>query len=216
MKRILLSHGMAPTPERGQRTPWKTFLQAHWDGLAATDLFTVEVLTLEGLKRYLVLFVIELRTRHVYIAGIHPQPDGAWMEQMARNLTDPGEGFLRTSRYLLHDRDPFSPVTSRSFSGVAASTLCVFQRAVPISMPMPSGSCAPSRRNVSAESCRWVRDTSDSLSTSMSSTTTGSGTIKVFRTSCCAARHLLCGQRPRVARRMRFGGLLNFYHREAA
>ena len=71
-----------------------------------TDLFTVEVLTLEGLKRYLVLFVIELRTRHVSIAGIHSQPDGAWMEQMARNLTDPSEGFLRTSRYLLHDRDP--------------------------------------------------------------------------------------------------------------
>ena len=93
-------------PERGQRTPWKTFLQAHWDRLAATDLFTVEVLTLEGLKRYLVLFVIELRTRYVHVVGIHPQPDGAWMEQMARNLTDPGEGFLRTLRYLLHDRDP--------------------------------------------------------------------------------------------------------------
>ena len=97
---------MAPAPERGQRTPWKTFLQAHWGGLAATDLFTVEVLTLEGLQRYLVLFVIELRTRYVHVVGIHPQPDGAWMEQMARNLTDPGEGFLRTSRYRLHDRDP--------------------------------------------------------------------------------------------------------------
>ena len=28
------------------------------------------------------------------------------MEQMARNLTDGGEGFLRASRYLIHDRDP--------------------------------------------------------------------------------------------------------------
>ena len=26
--------------------PWKTFLQAHWEGLTACDLFTVEVLTL--------------------------------------------------------------------------------------------------------------------------------------------------------------------------
>ena len=81
MKRILLSRGRAPAPERGQRTPWKTFLQAHGDGLAATDLFTVEVLTLEGLKRYLVLFVIELRTRYFHVVGIHPQPgrgvDGA-------------------------------------------------------------------------------------------------------------------------------------------
>ena len=47
--------------------------QAHWEGLAAADLFTVEVLTLEGLKRYLVLFAIELKTRYAHIAGIHPQ-----------------------------------------------------------------------------------------------------------------------------------------------
>ena len=66
----------------------------------------MEVLTLGGLKRYLVLFVIELKTRYVHIAGIHPQPDGEWMEQVARNLTDPGEGFLRTACHLLHDRDP--------------------------------------------------------------------------------------------------------------
>ena len=107
VKRILLSRGRAPAPERGQRTPWKTFLQAHWDGLAATDLFTVEVLTLEGLKRYLVLFVIELRTRYVHVVGIHPQPDVTWMEQMARNLTDPGEGFLRTCGWRIR-RNPTS------------------------------------------------------------------------------------------------------------
>ena len=135
VKRILLSRGMAPAPERGQRTPWKTFLQAHWDGLAATDLFTVEVLTLEGLKRYLVLFVIELRTRYVHVVGIHPQPDGAWMEQMARNLTDPGEGFRRTSRHgiCFTTATRCTPMTSRRFSGAAASAPCVFQRAVPIS-----------------------------------------------------------------------------------
>ena len=64
------------------------------------------MLTLAGLKRYLVFFVIELRSRRVHIAGIHPQPDGAWMEQLARNLTDPVDGFLRTARHLIHDRDP--------------------------------------------------------------------------------------------------------------
>ena len=75
-----------------QRENWEfethTFLQAHWEGLAAADLFTVEVLTLAGLRRYFVFFVIELTTRRVHIAGIHPQPDGRWLEQMARNLTD--------------------------------------------------------------------------------------------------------------------------------
>ena len=60
VKRILHDHGIEPAPERARRTPWKAFLQAHWDGLAACDLFTVEVLTLAGLERYLVFFVIEL------------------------------------------------------------------------------------------------------------------------------------------------------------
>ena len=48
VKRILFDHGIAPAPECSQRTSWQTFLQAHWEGLAAADLFTVEVLTLKG------------------------------------------------------------------------------------------------------------------------------------------------------------------------
>ena len=99
-------YGIEPAPERSRRTPWKTFLQAHWEGLTAGDLFTVEVLTLGGLRRYFVLFVIELKTRRVKIAGIHHQPYGGWMEQMARNLTDVFDGFLMNARHLIHDRDP--------------------------------------------------------------------------------------------------------------
>ena len=53
VKRILHDHGIDPAPERSRRIPWKTFLQAHWESLAACDLFTVEVLTLAGLRRYL-------------------------------------------------------------------------------------------------------------------------------------------------------------------
>ena len=34
VKRILHDHGIDPAPERARRTPWKAFLQAHWDGLA--------------------------------------------------------------------------------------------------------------------------------------------------------------------------------------
>ena len=85
---------------------WKTFLQAHWEGLAAADLFTVEVLSFGGLRRYSVLLVIELKTRRVKIAGIHRQPYGEWMEQTARTLTDAVDGFLRNARHLIHDRDP--------------------------------------------------------------------------------------------------------------
>jgi hypothetical protein len=50
--------------------PWKTFLAAVWDGLAAADFFTVEVLTLRGLVSYVVFFVIKLKTDTVEIAGV--------------------------------------------------------------------------------------------------------------------------------------------------
>ncbi len=106
VRRILSDHGIEPAPERSQRTPWRTFLSAHWDGIAAADFFTVEVWTRVGLMRYVVLFVMDLPTRRVEIAGIAPLPDGFWMEQIARNLVDGFTGFLRGKRLLIHDRDP--------------------------------------------------------------------------------------------------------------
>lgn len=84
----------------------KTFLRTHLAAIAAADFFSVEVLTLTGLVRYFVLFVIDLQTRRVQIAGIVRQPYGAWMMQVARNLTDGIDGFLTGKRYLLHDREP--------------------------------------------------------------------------------------------------------------
>jgi putative transposase len=106
IKRILLDHGIEPAPERRKRIPWKTFLQAHWEVIAAADFFTVEVLTMHGVVRYFVFFVIELRTRKVEIAGITANPHGRWMQQIGRNLTDAVDGFLLGKRYLILDRDP--------------------------------------------------------------------------------------------------------------
>jgi hypothetical protein len=106
IKRILAAAGIAPAPERGKRTNWTTFLKAHFGTIAAADFFTVEVLTLTGLVRYFVLFVIDLKTRRVQVAGITHQLHGKWMEQIARNVTDGVDGFLRSTRYLIHDRDP--------------------------------------------------------------------------------------------------------------
>ena len=82
------------------------FLKTHWESLAATDFFSVEAWTLKGLKRYLVLFVIDVATRRVHITGIHADPCETQMIQYARNLTDPANGFLKDKRILIHDRDP--------------------------------------------------------------------------------------------------------------
>ena len=106
IKRILLDHGIDPAPLRNKGLSWSTFLKAHWGAIAATDFFSVEVLTRKGLVRYFVLFIIDLQSRRVKIAGIVQQPDGQWMQQIARNLTDVDDGFLNGCRYLIHDRDP--------------------------------------------------------------------------------------------------------------
>ena len=106
VKRILLDHGIEPAPERRRTTSWKTFIEAHFGEIAGADFFTVEVLTFVGLVRYFVFFAIDIETRRVEIAGITNAPTGAWMEQIARNLTDPEDGFLRGVRYLILDRDP--------------------------------------------------------------------------------------------------------------
>ena len=41
IKRILNDHGIEPAPDRGRKTPWKTFLAAHWSAIDAADFFTV-------------------------------------------------------------------------------------------------------------------------------------------------------------------------------
>ena len=216
VKRILHDHGLAPAPERNQRTPWKTFLQTHGEGLAAADLFTVEVLTLAGLRRYFVLFVIELKTRRVHIAGIHPQPDGRWLEQMARNLTDPVDGFLRTVRQLIHDCDPL-------YTRVCGEILTSGDGG-PIRLP-------PKSQNLNAYAERFVRSIKEECLHRV--VPLGEGHVRLIvheyvehdqreRNHQGLDNQLL--QRPPppvradadVQRRERLGGLLSFYYREAA
>jgi putative transposase len=83
----------------------------------------VEVLTRGGLVRYLVLFVIDLKTRRVHVAGITSQADGTWMAQIARNLTDAVAGPLQGYSHLIVDRDPLYTAHMRSLLGVAGVSL---------------------------------------------------------------------------------------------
>ena len=103
ISRTLKAHGIRPAPDRP--SSWKTFLKSHWGEFAATDFFTSEVWTPRGLVTYYTLFVIDLETRRVHIAGSTPNPDEAFMAQVARNLTDAIDGFLLPHRFLICDRD---------------------------------------------------------------------------------------------------------------
>jgi putative transposase len=102
---ILKEHGIEPAPQRKRQTTWKTFLKAHWDVLAAIDFTTVEVWTKGGLVTYYLLFVMDVATRRVHLAACTPTLGDHFMKQIARNLTDPFDGFLKDKKYVLMDRD---------------------------------------------------------------------------------------------------------------
>jgi putative transposase len=101
--KVLKDNGIAPAP--GRPSSWRTFLRGHWGAIAGADFFTSEVWTPRGLITYYTLFVIDLRSRRVHVAGSTPTPDAWFMAQAARRLTDAVDGFLAGHRVLICDRD---------------------------------------------------------------------------------------------------------------
>ena len=211
---ILREHGIEPAPERCRQTTWREFLKFHWEMIAAADFFTVEVWTRYGLLRYLVFFVIELSTRRVRVAGIHPAPDGEWTTQVARNLTDGLDGFLHGKKYLIHDRDP---LYTRHFREVLAGA-----GVKTIRLPARSP-------NLNAYAERFVRTIKESCLHRV--ILFGEDGLRRILAQFLAHYHnernhqgvgnRLLFPKPshfegNVARRQRLGGLLNYYYRRAA
>ena len=93
---ILKTAGIDPAPGRSSES-WTTFLRAQAAGIVACDFFTVDTVML---RRYYVLFFIELDRRRVHLAGITTNPTGAWTTQAARNFT---MRHHRTIRFLIRD-----------------------------------------------------------------------------------------------------------------
>lgn len=104
VQRILKELGFSPAPQRGKQLTWKEFIERHAQTLSAADFTTKEVWTIFGLMRVHLLFVMQVGSRKVELAGVIPEPNGRWMTQIARNLTDFEDGFLKDQRYLTIDR----------------------------------------------------------------------------------------------------------------
>jgi len=101
---ILKKNAIGPSPERKKNTTWAEFIRQHRNVLWATDFFTAEIWTQTGLTTYYVLFFIHVQTRQVVLGGITISPHEAWMKQVARNVSG-SDCELENARYLIHDRD---------------------------------------------------------------------------------------------------------------
>ena len=211
---ILKRNAIDPAPERVRKTTWMEFLTQHWDQIVAADFFTVEVWTRKGLRRFMVLFFIELSTRRVQIAGISATANGLWMNQIARNLTDAVDGLLKGKRYLIHDRDPL-------FAAEFLSTLADDTKSVKLPPRSPNLNCYAERfvRSIK-ESCleRMILFGENALRTAVREFVAhyhgernhqGIGNLLIFPD---------CSHPDRdgpVRCRSRLGGMLNYYDRAA-
>src|SRR5437870_10787312 len=147
VRRILLTARSGPAPRRSGPS-WQQFLRQQAASMLACDFFTVETISL---RRFYVLFFIELESRRVHLAGCTRNPTGAWVTQQARNLSF--TGLFELVRFLVHDRD----------SKFAASFDEVFRSEgikvihTPIRAPQANAYAERFVRTVRAECLDWLR-----------------------------------------------------------
>jgi hypothetical protein len=73
--------------------------------LWSCDFLLVPVLTMMGIKHFHVFVFIQYCTRQIKIVGVREKPDGAWTEQIAKNITCNYDPTMSNCKYLIHDRD---------------------------------------------------------------------------------------------------------------
>lgn len=98
MWRILQDAHINPAPDRTALT-WSQFLMSQV--AVATDFATIDTTLL---RRYYLLFFINIETRTVFYAGITAHPTGAWTTQAARNLFIRHAKNFRSCRALVRAR----------------------------------------------------------------------------------------------------------------
>ena len=215
---ILQRNGISPAPARKRTTTWADFIRVHMAVLAGTDFFSVEVLTLRGLVTYYVLFFIRLESRRVEVAGITQHPNEAWMKQIARNVTMDEWGFLDNCSYLIHDRD----------TKYCQSLRDIVEFGDVRTLPLPARS-----PNLNAFAERWVKSVKDDCLSKLNlfgeaslrrtlreyvvhyhveRNHQGKDNVLLFPVATKAMNH---GDGS-VGCKERLGGLLKYYHREAA
>ena len=112
--KILRTAGIDPTRDRTGPS-WSEFIRSQSKAILATDFACVDN---AFLRRFHVLFAIEVGSRKVHLAGITANPAGSWTTQAARNLTS-RLGDHHRFRFLIRDG---AGQFTRSFDAVLAGS----------------------------------------------------------------------------------------------
>jgi putative transposase len=211
---ILKRNGISPSDDRKKNTTWADFIKQHKDVMWATDFFTAEVWTGLGLTTFYVLFFIQLSSKKVVLGGITTSPHEQWMKQVARNVTD-WDGEMKSARFLIHDRDSkYTTSFGDMFNSVGIK---------PLKLPARSP-------NLNAYAERFVRSIKSECLEHI--ILFGEKSLRHVLKEYLAHYHAernhqgientipfpdeRLGQAGKVRKNERLGGLLNFYHRDAA
>ena len=211
VRRLLLGAGLEPTPRRSGPS-WRDFLRQQAASMTACDFFTVETISL---RRFYVLFFIELESRRVHLAGCTTNPTGVWVTQQACNLSF--TGVLEPMRFLIHDRD--SKFTA-SFDEVFRSEgIKVIH--TPIRAPQANAYAERFVRTVRGECLDWILILGRRhLERALRIYTTHYNRERPHRALALLSPESVDTASPHIAgeieRRDRLGGLIHEYHRAAA
>jgi transposase InsO family protein len=156
-----------------------------------------------------------LATRKVEVLGIGHEPGEAWMLNVFRAATDAVDGALAGIRYLVHDRDPLFSVGARELLAGAGIESVRLPPRSPNSNPFAERFVGSIRRECLDRVIplgvghlrRLVREYVRHYNAERNHQALGNRLIEP---------EIAANSIGPIRRRARLGGLLSFYHREAA
>jgi len=212
IRSVLLAAGVPPSGRRSQLT-WKQFLSAHAETLVAADFFSVDTIFF---RRLYVLIYVHLASRRVLLASCTSEPSAAWVTQQARNLSWRLEDEAIKLSVVVHDRDKkFAPQADQVLQAQGARVIVT-----PLMAPRANAHCERLIGTCRRECLDWMLIVSARHLQAV---------LDVYCAHYNGERpHRSRGLRPptirghpvapeggKVRRRIRLGGLLSEYYREA-